>query len=235
MFDITYRESDNMQLETSINPAYGYIYKITNMFNGKLYIGKTTNLTERISKYNSLHCKSQYKLYNALKKYGVSNFSFHIILEGSSEDQLNVYEKEFIRKHNSIKDGYNLREGGEGGKHSEETKHKMSLGRMGILNPMYGKPLDSDHRIKISKGLCKTPIFQYTLNGAFIKEWESSAHAARSLGYNNYGAAWRIILNAKGKPDNKGFIPKSVFGYVWSTSSVSTSSASPSFHSTLGK
>jgi len=54
--------------------------------------------------------------------------------------------------------GYNLRAGGEGGAHSEETKQKISLANKGENNGMYGrsswnagKKLSEEHRRKLSE------------------------------------------------------------------------------------
>lgn len=217
MFIYIYEESDNMQLKNSINPAYGYIYKITNNTNSKCYIGKTSDPSSRIIKYNSLHCKTQPKLYNALKKYGVSNFMFDIISEVSTEDQLNSQEKEYIQLYDSIATGYNCREGGEGGKQSSDTKHKISLSKLGELNPMFGKPLSIEHRNKISHSSKKSiSVKQFSMNGEFVKLWPSAAEAAKSFGKSHNARGHRIILMAYGKSDSKGIIPKSVFGYIWS-------------------
>ena len=45
-----------------------YIYKITNP-SGKIYIGQTINLNNRIKYYISYKCKRQALLYNSLIKY----------------------------------------------------------------------------------------------------------------------------------------------------------------------
>ncbi len=59
---------------------YGSIYLIINQINGLFYIGKTKrSLQERIHDYKSLNCKSQKKLYEAIKLFGWENFTIHII------------------------------------------------------------------------------------------------------------------------------------------------------------
>lgn len=56
----------------------GSIYKITNLINGKVYIGQTT---QPIEKRFKSHCYKDgcTKLYNAMKKYGKSNFSIELL------------------------------------------------------------------------------------------------------------------------------------------------------------
>ena len=60
-----------------------YIYKITNLTNGKMYIGQTNNPKRRerehFSLNNSILEENENKiLYNAMLKYGVQNFSFSL-------------------------------------------------------------------------------------------------------------------------------------------------------------
>jgi len=64
----------------------GYIYKITNISNHKMYIGQTTKVrpTDRFSqhKYLSTHPEQEKyisALHAAMNKYGVDNFIFEII------------------------------------------------------------------------------------------------------------------------------------------------------------
>ena len=59
----------------------GYIYKITNQINGKMYIGKTEHLDpNRRWKEHTRQCVlNEYRkrpLYYAMNKYGINNFTF---------------------------------------------------------------------------------------------------------------------------------------------------------------
>jgi hypothetical protein len=86
------------------------IYKITNLINGKIYVGK--------SKYNDkAYMGSGIALENAKKKYGLENFKKEIITEVNCEKDLNLLEKDWIKKLKSYdrKIGYNIAEGGNGG------------------------------------------------------------------------------------------------------------------------
>ena len=61
------------------------IYSITNLINGKRYIGKSINLNGRLSSHKcSLRKDVRNKdtnryLFNAVKKYGIENFNFEVI------------------------------------------------------------------------------------------------------------------------------------------------------------
>lgn len=59
---------------------YGQIYKITNLVNGKLYVGKTVRTLQRRLKVHIAAALRQeprhnhIKLYAAIRKYGEENF-----------------------------------------------------------------------------------------------------------------------------------------------------------------
>lgn len=112
---------------------FGYIYKITNLKNNKVYIGLTTedNPLNRIKEHfskstlNSPKYKN-HKFYNAIRKYGKQKFKINIICECYNQDDLNNAEIYFITNYyESAKKGYNVRFGGSFGKHSKSTKSKM--------------------------------------------------------------------------------------------------------------
>lgn len=111
------------------------IYGLRNMMNNKWYIGQAIDINRRLKNYANLSCKSQPKIYNALLKYGYKNFE-KVILEQCSSDVNVLNEKEpvWIEKYNSIKNGYNLRTGGDaGGSPSEETRKKISKSKTGTF------------------------------------------------------------------------------------------------------
>lgn len=71
------------------------IYKITNVINGKVYIGQSSNVERRFSQHKSPYEQERFSekpLYRAFKKYGIENFTFEI-LEECEISQLNEKEK----------------------------------------------------------------------------------------------------------------------------------------------
>lgn len=57
-----------------------YIYKITNLINGKSYIGQTNDYKRRFREHREKNYKESDKLlYKAFDKYGIENFSFEVI------------------------------------------------------------------------------------------------------------------------------------------------------------
>lgn len=137
------------------------IYKITSP-SGKIYIGQSYNVHNRILKYQRNHCKGQRKLYESLKKYGFENHTFEI-LQQAPKEELNQLEINYIWRFNS-RDRYlglNLNSGGFNGTHSEETKDKIrqkAIGRRASLETRKkmslirkGKSLSKEHRENLSK------------------------------------------------------------------------------------
>ncbi len=121
------------------------IYKILSP-SGKVYIGQSNNLERRFAEYNKLkdRIKTQRKLYNSLKKYGVENHQFDVI-EYCEPDQLNCSERFWQDEFDVIgRNGLNciLQECGAKRRIlSDETRKKISRhgkNRVGELNSMYG-------------------------------------------------------------------------------------------------
>lgn len=129
------------------------IYKITSPSN-KIYIGQSTNIEKRWNDYKKFYnCISQSRLYRSLKKYDSNNHKFEILnnLIGYWSDEqlqkeLDELESFWINHYNSIKEGLNIKEGGIGGKHNQETKDKIS-------KALKNKPREEWVKEKISKGI----------------------------------------------------------------------------------
>jgi group I intron endonuclease len=85
------------------------IYKTTNLVNNKFYVGKD-------EKNDSKYLGSGKVLKLALSKYGEENFKKEILEECSNRKELNEKEKYWITVLSATTLGYNLAEGGTGGK-----------------------------------------------------------------------------------------------------------------------
>jgi group I intron endonuclease len=96
----------------SIIYKFYYIYKTTNLVNGKIYVGQTgTNIEQFLDKYLG----SGKLFHRSLKKYGVDNFSKEI-LEICTKENINEREIFWIKELDSrnIGIGYNINPGGIG-------------------------------------------------------------------------------------------------------------------------
>lgn len=95
----------------------GFIYKIENDINEKIYIGKTLRSIQiRWSEHkkNAKNNKLDLPLYKAMRKYGIEHF-FISIIEECEENEIDDREIYWISKYESYKKGYNCTGGGEGG------------------------------------------------------------------------------------------------------------------------
>lgn len=136
--------------ETILEKKHTFIiYKITNLVNGKIYIGQTIHTLKRRKRehINNARYGSQQALYRAMRKYGFDNFIFEPFFYCLSKDEANQREIETIRNLNakSSKIGYNMTDGGEGGlgfHPSEETLAKYRA-----------RKLSEVHRARIGKAL----------------------------------------------------------------------------------
>ncbi len=95
----------------------GYIYKISNDINNKVYIGKTlASISERWKEHLSDMDKRKNEkrpLYAAMRKYGTSHFHIEEI-EQCSNDIINERECYWIDFYDSYGNGYNATKGGDG-------------------------------------------------------------------------------------------------------------------------
>lgn len=96
----------------------GYIYKIVNDINNKVYIGKTTKSIQERWQQHLYNCFNQNNsdthFYRAIKKYGAEHFS-PILVEEYPNNELNKMEIYWIGKYDSFENGYNSTLGGDGG------------------------------------------------------------------------------------------------------------------------
>jgi hypothetical protein len=109
----------------------GYIYKITNKLNGKVYVGKTDNTPEdrwqqhiyNLHRYQKAGVYN-YPLYKALDKYGVENFYLEVIEQCDNTSEREIYWIEEFNTYYGI--GYNASKGGEGINAPEAQKLALS-------------------------------------------------------------------------------------------------------------
>lgn len=169
---------------------YG-IYKITNLLNGKMYIGKhkTSNLDDG-------YMGSGIVINQALEKYGKENFRKEWLMFCEDKEEMNYMERVFVdQTWVDRSDTYNLKLGGEGGlnyvtqevrkkmseaakrrkpsflghKHSEETKQKISEFHKGNTWHL-GCRHTEEAKQKMSiahKGKCLSRQTRYNLSKAF--------------------------------------------------------------------
>ena len=100
------------------------IYKITNLKNGKFYIGSSVNLYNRNrGHYNTLikNTHKNKKLQNSVNKYGIENFCFEVLIKNCDIKDLLPLEGQYIE---NLKPAFNIDKVDLKGRRScsEETK-----------------------------------------------------------------------------------------------------------------
>lgn len=167
-----------MAFNKTDNKYYGYIYKIYNTENDKIYIGQTRRDIDIRWKQHLLSSKNDKDrntvLYKAMNKYGSDKFHICLIKEYSfySKDELiKTLDKEEIRyisEYNSLKpNGYNMQLGGKA-------------------------PTES----------LKQPVDKYSLNGELLNSYESLSEACcdsdKKLNYKHISECCRGKLYTSG-------------------------------------
>lgn len=181
------------------------IYKITNP-NGLSYIGRTGYFRSRMNSYKNCKCKSQPRLCRSIEKYGWNNHKVEIILR--TDNPINA-EIKLIEFYNTFNKGLNLTIGGEGVKHTIETRRKLSESKKGKPGGKKGYKLNDTQRETV-RNACKgnknrrLPVFQYSKKEEFIQRFDSMSEAADSV--NIYVSSISNCL--KGNAKTAG-------GYIW--------------------
>ena len=109
------------------------IYCYTNLINNKKYVGQTINPEQRFRQHKSSVFNEKDKEYNsvlhrAMRKYGYENFSYEVLAECNTLEELNQQEIYFINTLNTlVPNGYNVASGGNNGSypHTLESKEKL--------------------------------------------------------------------------------------------------------------
>lgn len=119
------------------------IYKITNLVNNKIYIGKDTSS-------NPKYFGSGKLIKRAIKKYGIVNFKKDVIDRAENNEILCEKEIYWIAFYNSTdpKIGYNIRLGGEGIAQGTilTEEHKKNIGR--AVKERWKDPIKREEYIK---------------------------------------------------------------------------------------
>lgn len=140
------------------------IYKILNIKNNKLYIGKCEVFIKRQKEHLKLLKKNKHfnqHLQNSFNRDGENSFKFVLIEETNDLDDKEIY---YINKFKTLDRnyGYNLQGGGLGGKHSPETVLKQKLNKKEQSKKVYG----------------------FNKTGQLIKEWFSIKECSKELNVN---------------------------------------------------
>lgn len=160
---------------------------------GKYYVGITSQKPTK--RWQNGHGYKDGIISRAIKKYGWDNFQHEIIASNLTEAEAKRFEIVLIEKlhSNDSQYGYNISPGGDGNKglvHSAETKQKIG---------MKSKEYYRSHK----HPKCK-PVYQFDLDGNFIKEYASTHDVEKQTGISR--------RNIAGVCNGKAYISH---GYCW--------------------
>ena len=199
------------------------IYKITNLIDGKIYVGQTVqSLEQRISGHRS-NAKHNNNLLNensidyAINKCGWENFKVEVIEICTSQNELNEREKFWIKILNcKVPVGYNLTDGGGGiiGFTSQKGRHFSAKHKAKISASNKGKKFSDEHKRKLSvahKGKTLSNEHRKKISAA-NKGHKHSAEAITKMSATKKGCKGlphteeqkrKISIAHKNKPNNK--------------------------------
>lgn len=153
---------------------YGYIYKITNVLNSKVYVGKHKYPKAEI---DPKYWASGVLINRALKLHGEANFTRKLLATADSKEELNLLESYWISNLDCrAPRGYNLTDGGDGAPNlDEETRYRMGRGHRGIprseelkqrtSQTLKGRPHSEEWVAKIAASLAGRKPAKSTVEG----------------------------------------------------------------------
>lgn len=170
-----------------------YIYRIKNKITKKYYIGesKKKDVKWRWNEHKKTIEKNKGcpALRDAVKKYGIENFEFSVLII-CFDDERFKYEKEYIKKYNSVvPNGYNITNGGEGGgfqgkKHTEQMKTDLrnKSKQKYIDNPELKTQISERNKIIMKNPEIRDKIKNGLLNS---EKWKKAKEENRAGNYKN--------------------------------------------------
>lgn len=160
---------------------YGYVYKTTNLVNGKIYVGQ-----KKSDKFIPTYFGSGTLIRRAVEKYGVDNFKVEII--DSSEDAFDLDEREKFwieeLKSNFKYGNYNIADGGYLAKYdfNEQPEWRQEEIRAKLSKVNLGRKRTPETRKRISESqTMRVNVYEH---GILVHSFES-ARECREYFKNN--------------------------------------------------
>ena len=173
------------------------IYKITNVVNGKIYIGKTSSSLEERFKmhlYDSRRKDIKHRpLYLAMQKYGEDKFIPEVVETVDNIDDLDSRERYWIAKLDTYNHGYNATLGGDGTIHIDRQE-VIRLHEEGYNNTQIAKELGASrsHISRVVKSLGLSSTFNPTTKEKVILSKDNTV-----VEFNSYIEAARFCIANK--------------------------------------
>jgi len=159
-----------------------FVYLITNLVNGKYYVGKTSSkLVQRWSSHKHAAIKDRGVLYQAMREYGVENFDITVLSEVKDTITMNQLEVIWIIALRSYDPevGYNNKMGGGGRKVSNwldsyrgaYLRQRSERMKARWRNPEFRKRMTGEGNPNFGKGLLGADNPMYGKSRPDLAEW----------------------------------------------------------------
>jgi group I intron endonuclease len=160
------------------------VYQIRNILDNNVYIGSAINIKRRWRDHkrelrNNIHRNPH--LQYSWNKYGENCFLFEVLEEVIDKSNLINREQYHLDNLNPSYNVCKIAYSRGGTKHSEETKKKISLSRIGIPSPMKGKHHSYETKKKISKANTGNTYAKGSIRNKEWKEKQRIAHLGKKL------------------------------------------------------
>lgn len=147
----------------------GYIYMLTDTRNGKKYVGQHDGSKKSYWSGGLIPNR-------IADTYGKDVFERVIMEDLIPKEQLNDKEKFYIKKYNTIEEGYNLTEGGDGGDTLSNHPNKQDIIKK-IIGTSKGRIFSENHLIKLKENhMSKDPLNRKKLSESLKGKEKSEEH-----------------------------------------------------------
>ena len=189
--------------------------------NGKRYIGQTRQGAE--GRFRGGYGYKEQLVYRAIEKYGWENVIHKIIMDCLTFEEANIAEQFWIWWYNTTNPmfGYNIAKGGQCGCTWNVSDHQKNLasnemknqwknnrdfwmeaikrGAQKRVGSVVSEKAKYNRMLKNTQRYC---VSQFSLDGEYIRDWESMSQVERELGISNV----KKCINGK---------RKTAGGFVW--------------------
>lgn len=207
------------------------VYKITNKINGKMYIGASIDIERRriehFKPFKVNFFKNKYPLYHAIDKYGRDNFT-HEVLEETTVEEMDEREEYYIKKYNTVVDGYNVistahnmhdkeyakevhgsffsewnkKQWQNEDYRKERSELSSQIQKERLKDPKY--LAEKSRQLKKYTDTLKKTVYQYDKQDNLIAEFNGTREAERKTGVNSQSIS-KVALGQR----------KTAGGFVW--------------------
>lgn len=183
--EIIYSDTPSTEQELWYNQnVYGVIYKITNILNNKSYIGRRKCVKNKLSSLHRYWGSGSY-IRNAIKKYGLENFTKEYIDFAMSDEELDILEMKYIEKFNTYKDGYNQTIGGEHFRGEIHNIDSLREKQSSSLKKFWSNKKNHDRMIQKRAGRKNSNATKKLMSKSAKKSWTEERHR-KAIESGNY-------------------------------------------------